>query len=629
MHVIGTAGHVDHGKSTLIEALTNVHPDRLEEEQERKMSIVLGFSSLELPSGEMISIVDVPGHRDFIENMLSGIGAIDAALFVVAADEGVMPQTEEHLAILDLLEIPAGVVALTKIDLVEDEEWLDLVELDLQETLENTVLENAPILRVSGKTGKGLDALLNALSETIAARPPRPDLGRPRLSVDRSFTVAGFGTVVTGTLLDGSFRTGEEIVVLPQGREGRIRGLQTHNQDREAVQPGTRTAVNISGIDAGQIQRGDVIAHPEDYRPTRRIDVRFRLLKDVIKPLTHNMEAKLFLGADEVMARVRLLGAEQLLPGQEGWLQLEVPEPVVTLRGEHYILRRPSPSETMGGGVVLDSHPDYRHRRFDERVLSRLEALAGGDPEDVLREVLLSEGVIPWDDLIERASLTDEKARKVLETLLEDDRAVLLDDEHALPFVAHKPHWQELLRETLDRIERYHQRYPLRPGIPREELKSQSGLSEEVFDRVIQQLLKTEQLRQEGPILALPDHEIIFSEEQQQKVDHLLRMFTASPYAPPTIKECRAEVGEEMYSALVYQGVIKPLSSEVVFLRETYQEMVQRIKNYLQTHESITVAEARDYFGSSRRYMLAFLEHLDSLGITVRVGDVRHLKRSA
>lgn len=629
MHVIGTAGHVDHGKSTLIEALTNVHPDRLEEEQERKMSIVLGFSSLELPSGEMISIVDVPGHRDFIENMLSGIGAIDAALFVVAADEGVMPQTEEHLAILDLLEIPAGVVALTKIDLVEDEEWLDLVELDLQETLENTVLENAPILRVSGKTGKGLDALLNALSETIAARPPRPDLGRPRLSVDRSFTVAGFGTVVTGTLLDGSFRTGEEIVVLPRGREGRIRGLQTHNQDREVVQPGTRTAVNISGIDAGQIQRGDVIAHPEDYRPTRRIDVRFRLLKDVIKPLTHNMEAKLFLGADEVMARVRLLGAEQLLPGQEGWLQLEVPEPVVTLRGEHYILRRPSPSETMGGGVVLDSHPDYRHRRFDERVLSRLEALAGGDPEDVLREVLLSEGVIPWDDLIERASLTDEKARKVLETLLEDERAVLLDDEHALPFVAHKPHWQELLRKTLDRIERYHQRYPLRPGIPREELKSQSGLSEEVFDRVIQALIKTEQLRQEGPILALPDHEIAFSEEQQQRVDHLLRLFTASPYAPPTIKECRAEVGEEVYSALVYQGVIKPLSSEVVFLRETYQEMVQRIKHYLQTRESITVAEARDYFGSSRRYMLAFLEHLDSLGITVRVGDVRHLKRSA
>ncbi|MEA2008276.1 MAG: selenocysteine-specific translation elongation factor, partial [Chloroflexota bacterium] len=357
MHVIGTAGHVDHGKSTLIEALTNTHPDRLLEERERGMSIVIGFAWLELPTGEEIGIVDVPGHRDFIENMLSGIGGIDAALFVVAADEGVMPQTKEHLAILDLLEIPGGVVALTKTDLIDDPDWLDLVELDLRETLENTVLKDAPIVRVSGKTGEGLEELQHALGNTLSARPPRPNLGRPRLSVDRAFTISGFGTVVTGTLLDGELRVGDKVVILPHEQEGRVRGLQTHKRKEDVAIPGSRTAVNISGVDVDQIQRGDVVAHPGDYAPTRRLDVRFRLLPDVDKPLTHNIKAKLFLGADEVMARIRLLGVDALSPGEEGWLQLEVPEPVVALRGDHYILRRPSPSETLGGGVVLDPQP--------------------------------------------------------------------------------------------------------------------------------------------------------------------------------------------------------------------------------------------------------------------------------
>jgi selenocysteine-specific elongation factor len=303
MHVIGTAGHVDHGKSTLIEALTGIHPDRLQEEREREMTIVLGFAWLTLPNGEEIGIVDVPGHRDFIENMLSGIGAIDAALFIVAADEGVMPQTREHLAILDLLQIQGGVIALTKTDLVEDADWLDLVEADVRETLAGTVLADAPLVRVSARNGKGLQELVQVLEEILSEKLPRPDLGRPRLPVDRVFTMSGFGTVATGTLSDGHLSVGDDVVILPQGVRGRIRGLQTHKRKESTAIPGSRTAINISGVDMDQIQRGDIITHPGTYNASRRLDLYFRLLKDVNQPVRHNMEVKLFIGASEVLGR--------------------------------------------------------------------------------------------------------------------------------------------------------------------------------------------------------------------------------------------------------------------------------------------------------------------------------------
>ncbi|UCD99574.1 MAG: selenocysteine-specific translation elongation factor, partial [Chloroflexota bacterium] len=277
MHVIGTAGHVDHGKSTLIESMTGINPDRLKEEREREMTIDLGFAWMDLPNGEQIGIVDVPGHRDFIENMLAGVGGIDAALFVIAADEGVMPQTREHLAILDILQINSGVIALTKIDLVNDQDWLDLVEEDIRGVLKGTVLEHSPIVRVSARNGEGLSELLEKLGEVIVGSPPRQDIGRPRLPIDRVFSIAGFGTVVTGTLSDGHFLVGEEVEILPGGIRSRIRGLQTHKQKEEIALPGSRTAINISGVALEDIRRGDVVIHPGDYQPTRRVDVRFRL----------------------------------------------------------------------------------------------------------------------------------------------------------------------------------------------------------------------------------------------------------------------------------------------------------------------------------------------------------------
>jgi len=364
MKVIGTAGHVDHGKSTLIEALTGMNPDRLKEERERQMTIDLGFAWMDLPSGEPVGIVDVPGHRDFIGNMLAGVGGIDAALFVIAADEGVMPQTREHLAILDILQIEGGVIALTKIDLIEDEDWIDLVEEDVREVLRGTVLEDVPIVRVSSQDGRGIPDLREKFDNLLAKRPPRQDLRRPRLPVDRVFSIAGFGTVVTGTLRDGKLKVGDEVEILPRTLHGRIRGLQTHKQKENIAIPGSRTAINITGVSTDQIQRGDVVAHIGDYGSTRRLDVRFRLLPDASAVLKHNLEVKLFIGSAEVLARVRTLGKDRLSQGEEGWLQLETKEPVVAVRGDHYILRRPSPGETIGGGLVVEPNPKGRHKRF-------------------------------------------------------------------------------------------------------------------------------------------------------------------------------------------------------------------------------------------------------------------------
>src|ERR671918_686980 len=297
MRVIGTAGHVDHGKSTLIAALTGTHPDRLKEEQLREMTIDLGFGWLTLPNGEEVGIVDVPGHRDFIENMLSGIGGIDAALLIIAADEGVMPQTREHLAILDLLQIPTGLIVLTKIDLASEQAWLDLVEADIRAVVSGTVLNDAPIIRVSAKTKTGLASLVSNLESLLQQKPARPDLSRPRLPIDRVFSMSGFGTVVTGTLLDGQLALGDEVEILPSGQKGRVRGLQTHKRKEERAVPGSRTAVNISGIETESIQRGEVVTYPNQYQTTRRIDARFRLLKDTSSALKHNTEVKFFVGA--------------------------------------------------------------------------------------------------------------------------------------------------------------------------------------------------------------------------------------------------------------------------------------------------------------------------------------------
>ncbi len=534
MRVIGTAGHVDHGKSTLVEALSGIHPDRLKEEREREMTIDLGFAWLNLPGGEEVGIVDVPGHRDFIENMLAGVGGIDAVLFVVAADEGVMPQTREHLAILDLLEITSGVVALTKVDLVDDAEWLDLVESDLRLVLKGTVLENAVIVRISARLRLGLQELLSALEACLAGKPARPDYGRPRLPVDRAFSVAGFGSVVTGTLSDGQLRVGDEVEFLPGGPRGRVRGLQTHKQKEETAVPGSRTAVNVSGVALEDIARGDVLAHPGDYGPTRRLDVRFRLLPDASAPLRHNTEVKFFLGAAEILARLRLLGSEELLPGESGWLQLELSQPAVAVRGDRYILRRPSPGETLGGGAVLDPHPGGRHKRFASEVLRRMEALSHGTPAEILLQALLAEGAAPLKQVLARASLDAASAEQAIQELRQAGQLVNLGSVES-DLVMARPAWERLSGEAVQAVRDYHRSQPLMPGMPRQELKSRlkdAAANPRLFNLLVERLVETGLLEENGPWVLQPGHAIRFTPAQQAKIDVLTEEIRAQSVQP-------------------------------------------------------------------------------------------------
>jgi selenocysteine-specific elongation factor len=621
MRVIGTAGHVDHGKSTLIAALTGTHPDRLKEEQEREMTIDLGFGWLTLPGDEEVGIVDVPGHRDFIENMLAGIGGIDAAILVIAADEGVMPQTREHLAILDILQIQDGLVVLTKIDLAEDPDWLNLVEADVRVVLRGTVLEDAPILRVSSRTKEGLPDLLQALELLLKNSPPRPDLGRPRLPVDRVFSMSGFGTVVTGTLADGCLTAGDEVELLPSGAKGRIRGLQTHKHKEQTAVPGSRTAVNISWLNADQVQRGEVVTHPGQYLPTQRMDVQFRLLADASAPLKHHTEGKLFIGASETVADVRLLGTETLNPGETGWLQLELRKPVVAVRGDHYILRRPSPGETLGGGRVIEPQPKGRHKRFDQAVLKALEMMAQGSPAEVLLQAALALGPAPAKDVFTRSRLEGSTAESALKELLDTGQLVIFED-----LVIDASQWSVLKGSVATALSSYHQTYPLRRGMPREELKSKLKIQPRLFNLILPRLAAEGVLIDSPKWVSLPEHSVRFSPFQQVKVDKLLARFAAAPFAPPSVKECQSDVGEDIYSALLEAGDLVAVSDEVVFRKTDYAAMVEKIRLAIGQKGQITLAEVRDLLSTSRKYVQALLEHLDATGVTIRDGDFRRLR---
>ena len=637
MRVIGTAGHVDHGKSTLIAALTGTHPDRLKEEQARAMTIELGFGWMTLPNGEEVGIVDVPGHRDFIDNMLSGIGGIDAALLIVAADEGVMPQTKEHLAILDLLQIPSGLIVLTKIDLASDitsegsPGWLDLVETDIRAAVRDTVMKDAPIVRVSAKTNTGLDQLISALSKILEEKPTRLDLNRPRLPIDRVFSMSGFGTVVTGTLLDGHLSVGDEVEILPSGQKGRVRGLQTHKKKEDVAVPGSRTAVNISGVETEIIQRGEVVVHPNQYQSTRRMDARFRLLKDATSSIKHNSEVKFFVGAGESIANLRLLGIEELNPGEEAWIQLELRDPIVAVRGDRYILRRPSPSETLGGGMIVDHQPKGRHKRFDEGVLRSLESLSRGSPSDILLETAMGTNAAPLKEIVTRSRLENSDAESAWKVLLAAGTLLPLEDGElnitSDVLVIALPHWNGLHAKIMQIVEIYHKTYPLRRGIPREELKSRLKVSPRVFNAAIKKLVTDNILADTGGAVSRAGYEIKFDNGTQVRIREMTRKFEQNPFSPPGVKECQVEVGEDVLNALIEMDEFVSVSSDVIFRKQDYDSMVTSVRKTIEQNGRITLAEVRDLFNTSRKYAQAFLEHLDAIGVTARDGDFRRLKK--
>lgn len=633
MRVIGTAGHVDHGKSTLVKALTGIDPDRLKEEKQRAMTIDLGFAWLSLPSGESVGVVDVPGHQDFIKNMLAGVGGIDAALFVIAADEGVMPQTREHLAILDLLEIPRGVIALTKVDMVDDEDWLELVQADIAETVAHTVLANAPIMPVSALRGTGLKELTQTLDQLLAQAPPRPNRGRPRLPVDRVFSMSGFGTVVTGTLLDGQLQVGQEVEILPQRLKTRIRGLQSHKKTVDLAQPGSRTAVNLTGLSTQDLQRGNVLTTPGWLEPSQLIDVQLKLLPDSPRPLRHNQEVEVFSGATEVLGYTRLLGLRQLEPGQTGWVQLRLHERIPVIKGDRFIIRQPSPSLTIGGGVVVDPLPRRRHRRFRPDLLKHLDTLLAGTPEDVLLADLDRRGPIPANTLIADSRLPAAVAAAALETLLNQDDVFSLVEvgpinnlPNSKTLVASRTGWATLLAQITTILLDYHARFPLRLGIQRSELKSRLKIETRLFNEAMQRGQQEGVLAATETTVRLSTHQVKFTPAQQAAIDKILAEFRRSPYNTPLPRDVAAALGEDVMLALIENGQLTRLSPEVILLTETYQDFVTWLKHYLGEHPTVNVAQVRDIFKTSRKYALALLEYTDEQRLTKRVGDERVLR---
>lgn len=619
--VVGTAGHVDHGKSTLVRALTGTDPDRLAEEKARGLTIDLGFGWTVLPDGTVASFVDVPGHEDFIRNALAGAGGVEAAMLVVAADEGPMPQTHEHLAILDLLGVAHGVIALTKIDQV-DAEWRDLMVEEVAALVAGTTLAGARIVPVSAVSGVGLPELVEALQDALFDVPAARDLGRARLPVDRVFTMPGFGTVVTGTLRDGALAVGEPLEILPGGLRARARGIQSHGAAASAAGPGTRVALNLASVETTAIARGDVVVAPAAWRATRLVDAEVDVLADAPAPLAHDRELALFHGTSEIAVRVRVLGSEAIAPGASGPVQLRLARPAVLAFGDRFVLRQPSPSATVGGGRVLDPHPPLRRRRrFDPQVLARFAALSSGDPEQrtwhmlAERQPVRATALAPADLGLEVGARTD-----ALAALAADGRAIDLARQGLWMTDAG---WRALANALRATLSEYHAGHPLRAGPPPEELRERLGLAAEAFGAVLEQAQGEGWLRRTGGIPHLIDHGAAFGAVAQAAVDRLLARFRQSPFGPPTLREATEDVGAAVVEALLARGDLVAVSPEVAFDRAAYDALLGGTLTALDAAGQVSVGDLRDRFGSSRKYMLPFLEHLDRQRVTRRTGDVR------
>ena len=619
MFVVGTAGHVDHGKSTLVEALTGIDPDRLAEEKERGLTIDLGFAWLELPSGSEVSIVDVPGHERFVNNMLAGVGGIDLALLVVAADESVMPQTREHLAILDLLQIPRGLVALTKKDLVDDD-WLELATADVEDTLKGTVLEGAQIIPVSAQTGDGLPELVSAIESMIHGIPEKRDLARPRLPIDRSFTITGFGTVVTGTLIDGHLETGQDVELAVAGQRTRVRGLQTHKNRVDLAEPGTRVAANLIGVPHDGIFRGEVLTAPGWLRPTNAFDVHLRVLEDAPNPLRHNMYLTVHTGSSESVARLRLLEDDRAQPGDTTWAQLKLDDSVAVAKGDYFVIR--SNMTTLGGGNIVDTHAP-RPRRRHAPTIERLQVMERGSDREVLLKTI--EGLEPAEfrTVVNRANLDADTAKAEIEAMTAEGQVIALGGAiRQTTRLYTGGGWLALEVLARTSLGEYHRMFPLRSGAPKEELRSRLKLSPQVFNDAMKLLDAAGVISLGESSVRLPGHTPSLADGQRKVVDDYLRRLDSDPFSPPT----DIPIDSEVINLLDDEGKVVKVSETVVFSASAYQDMVDRISAHLGEHDEITVADVRDLFGTSRKYALALMDHLDHVRITRRVGDVRVLR---
>lgn len=628
--IIGTAGHIDHGKTSLIKAITNRNTDRLKEEQKRGISIELGFTYFDLPSGKRAGIIDVPGHERFIKNMLAGVMGIDIVLLVIAADEGVMPQTLEHLAILDLLGLKQGFIVLSKKDTVE-EEWLELVMEDVKEQVVGSFLEGAPIIPVSSVTREGIDEVIGLVDKLTDELEPIDREDMPRLPIDRVFTVSGFGTIVTGTLLSGTLKVGEEIEIFPGGEMGRIRSLQVHDNDVDIAYGGQRVAVNISGLKRQEIDRGNVLAPKASMRETMMLDVKIKLIENLDRPIENRTRLRLYIGSAEVLCRIVILDKEVLNPGEEAYAQLRLEEKVVAKHGDRFIVRFYSPMFTIGGGVILEPNPNKK-RRFDENAIEELEIKEAGDSADILEKIILdnSRNFPTIKEISTLTAMLDENVRKDIKKLEEEDKIILLTLTRET-YVIHKKYAQTLTENIIGELKEHHKTYPLRAGMPKEEIRSKflGNTNPRVGDRFIDLIEELGHIDISKESVNLKGFEVSYNEKQLKIKEDLINLYKTTNFMPFRTFEIYYELDHDkeelsqVLNSLISNGEFIKINEELAFYHETYKEALGLLRQYIAENGSITVAEYRDVLDTNRRVAMGLLEYFDQEKITRRDGDIR------
>jgi selenocysteine-specific elongation factor len=624
MAILGTAGHVDHGKSSLVQALTSINPDRLPEEQRREMTIDLGFAWLPLSSGRVAGIIDVPGHEDFVKNMIAGVGGIDGALLVVAQDEGWMPQTEEHLRILDFLEVKHGIVALTKIDLSNDPKWLELVEEDIRERLKATSLADAPIVRVSARLGTNIDQLRQRIDELVSKLPPNHDSGKPRLPIDRVFSIKGSGVVVTGTLMDGTLVKGDEVYIFPRDLSARIRTLESYKAKLEKAQPGTRVALNLAGLEKEELSRGDIIFKAKEQAISSQIiDVRLRLIPHLSHPVKSNTEYKIYLSTRESTGQVILLGKEMLKEG-EAWAQFRFKEPVATRIGDHFIMRRVSPAETIGGGTVLDPLASRHRFRDSDKVSQLLERRASLDLEELVLIELGRKKYAEENDLMTTGNFSSQQVHQCLESLQAKGKLIRTGS-----WIVNPEYWQRTIDRVLDIIVKEHALRPTAPGLPQAELESRLNLPKGLFNQLIAILTETGKIARKESILALPTHKPSLSPDQEQQLVAILKILQRNRGNPPNRKELLTLIpdSDTVIKYMCQQNLIIELSEGVMFENKHYQSIKKQVIDFVRDNSSINIQQMRTLLGFSRKYIIPLLNKLEEEGVLRRIGEERVLAR--
>lgn len=622
MFVLGTAGHIDHGKTALIYALTSIDTDRLPEEKERGMTIDLGFAWIKLPSGENIGIVDVPGHENLIKNMIAGATGIDAVILVIDANEGWMPQTEEHFQIIDLLNIKYGIIALTKVDLV-DQNRLNVVEKEIQERLKNTNFFNAPLIKVSAVKNIGIEQIKSAIQNLIAKIKPKRDIGKPRISIDRVFKIKGSGTVITGTLIGGTLHTGMEVTIFPSYRKTRIRTLQSYKEKVESAFPGSRVALNLVGIEKSELHRGDIVFGTKQIRASKNIDVQIQLLPQAKKySLINRSEVFFFSGTKEILAKVILDEKKYLQDGETGFGQLRFKESMATYLGDRFILRIPSPSKTIGGGLIIDPLAP-KHNLKDKNIINFLQTRIKLD----LRELILTELnkiiCIKKNNLLANSNYADPEIREMVELLIKEGKIIATNY-----WLIEKNYWQEQIKKFMNQLNREYELFPLQTGFPLNKFQSYFYyLKPEIFNHLIEVLTNTKNIGLEKGIIFLPSIKPKISPEQKILISKILKIIKDNPLNPPDEKKLNSQIAgsKEIIDFLIQEGEIIKLNEGILLENKNYDMMKNKLIDFLKINGSISISQVRTLLGISRKYIIPLLNKMDQEKITQRKENNRIL----